>query len=139
MKYYQRYVEDQRILTQLGAYDGETDPVTAYVEKREAEHPYLTDNTPAGYLARISGITKDDAETVLALAEYYTFIAEYDASERLAMTGDATTLESGATVAAQISTEHYRYTDHAPVHSPETPIISAHILYADLRGRTTIA
>ena len=137
MKYYQRYVEDQRILTQLGAYDDETDPVTAYVEKREAEHPYLTDNTPAGYLARISGITKDDAETVLALAEYYTFIAKYDASERLAMTGDATTLESGATVAAQISTEHYRYTDNAPVHSPETPIISAHILYADLRGRTT--
>ena len=139
MKYYQRYVEDQRILTQLGAYDGETDPVTAYVEKREAELPYLTDNTPAGYLARISGITKDDAETVLALAEYYTFIAEYDAGDRLAMTGDTTTLESGATVAAQISTEHYHYTDNAPVHSPETPIISTHILYADLRGRTTIA
>lgn len=138
-KYYQRYVEDQRILTQLGAYDGETDPVTAYVEKREAELPYLTDNTPAGYLARISGITKDDAETVLALAEYYTFIAEYDAGDRLAMAGGATTLESGATVAAQISTEHYHYTDNAPVHSPETPIISTHILYADLRGRTTIA
>lgn len=138
-KYYQRYIEDQRILEQMGAYEGTTDPITAYVEEYEAEHPYLTDNTPAGYLARISGITKDDAETVLALAEYYTFIAEYDASERLAMTGDATTLESGAAVAAQISTEHYRYTDHAPIHSPETPIISTHILYADLRGRTTIA
>lgn len=139
MKYYQRYVEDQRILTQLGAYDGETDPVTAYVEKREAELPYLTDNTPAGYLARISGITKDDAETVLALAEYYTFIAEYDAGDRLAMTGDATTLESGATIAAQISTEHYRYTDNAPVHSPETPIISTRVLYSDIRNRNYAA
>lgn len=138
-KYYQRYVEDQRILTQLGAYEGETDPVTAYIEKREAELPYLTDNTPAGYLARISGITKDDAETVLALAEYYTFVAEYDASDRLAMTGNATTPTSSNDVVAHISTEHFRYSSSNPVTPMDTSIITAKIIYADLRNRTVIA
>lgn len=138
-KYYQRYIEDQRILTQLGAYDGETDPVTSYIEKRKAELPYLTDNTPAGYLARISGITKDDAENLLALAEYYTFIAEYDAGERLTMTGDSTTLQSGATVAAQISTEHFRYTSPNPITTPDMPVLAAHVIYNDLRNRNYAA
>lgn len=138
-KYYQRYIEDQRILEQMGAYEDSTNPVTAYVEKREAELPYLTDNTPAGYLARISGITKSDAETLLALAEYYTFLADYDASVRLIMADSTTATTDGATVSAQISTERYRYTNPSPITPTDTPIIATHILYADLRGRTTIA
>jgi len=76
-KYYQRYIEDSRILEQMGAI--ETNPVTVAKEEFLKDHPL--DNSDAGYLSRIAGITKDDAETVLALAEYYTFLADYEPSE----------------------------------------------------------
>lgn len=79
-KYYQRYIEDQRILDWAGAYGDGQSPVLEYVAQYEQEHPL--DNSPAGYLARISGITKDDAETVIALVEYYNYIDSYDPSTR---------------------------------------------------------
>ena len=45
-------------------------------ERYYAEHP--RDNTPAGRLARISGMTKHEAEIALAYADYLTMIANYN-------------------------------------------------------------
>lgn len=87
MKYYQRYLEDNRVLSQLGAFkDTEMeDPVLAYQDRYEKDHP--TDNSKAGTLARITGSTKDDIETMLAVIDYYNFIADYHPEERYAFGG----------------------------------------------------
>ena len=84
MKYYQRYIEDNRVLSQLGAFK-ETDvedPVLAYQDRYEATHPL--DNSKTGTLARITGSTKDDIETMLAVIDYYNFLADYHPEERYA-------------------------------------------------------
>ena len=84
IKYYQAYVLQNRILDRLGYFDevGYENPVVAYREHYLEEHPL--DNSRAGTLARISGLEKSDAETVLALADYYEALAEYDPSEAYA-------------------------------------------------------
>lgn len=74
--YYQRYIEDNRIFEQMGAI--ETNPVTVAKAEYLEDHPL--DNSKSGYLSRIAGITKEDAELVLAVADYYTFLADYDPS-----------------------------------------------------------
>lgn len=75
-KYHQLYVLTNRVKTNLGFYaDGES-PVAVYKSNYEAAHPL--DNSRAGYLARISGLTKNDAETVLALADYYQKLDDYN-------------------------------------------------------------
>ena len=45
-----------------------------------AEHP--RDDSEAGEIARISGMTKAEAEIALAYSDYLTYIANYDASDR---------------------------------------------------------
>ena len=42
------------------------------------------DDSEAGEIARISGMTKSEAELALAYADYLTYIANYDASDRYA-------------------------------------------------------
>ena len=74
-KYHQLWVLNTRVKENLGFYKNSENPLTAYREKYEAEHPL--DNSRAGYLARISGITKYDAETVIAIADYYQQVANY--------------------------------------------------------------
>lgn len=67
-KYYQRYIEDNRILEQFGAYQESKNPVIAFKETHELAHP--TDHSPAGTLARLTGFTKYDAENIIALYQY---------------------------------------------------------------------
>ena len=93
-KYHQLWVLNTRVKENLGFYnnstnpltasinrdpatpqDGTTNPLTAFREKYEASHPL--DNSRSGYLARISGLTKHDAETVIAIADYYQRVANY--------------------------------------------------------------
>lgn len=138
IKYYQRYVEDQRILDQLHAYDDAgnsanvQNPVTAFREQYRAEHPL--DNSDAGYLARVSGISKDDAELLLDIVAYYNFVENYDASTRIAMDGDTTSLKSGEKVALSLQQNklHIESED-----APEPTILAQHyIIYADVRNRS---
>lgn len=84
MKYYQRYIEDNRVLGQFGAFKdtGLEDPVLAYEDHYEKTHP--ADNSKAGTIARITGSTKDDVETMLAVIDYYNFLADYHPEERYA-------------------------------------------------------
>ena len=77
-KYYQRYVEDMRILSTM---DNEAEnPVTAYRNSYEEAHPI--DTSFEGTLARISGNTKEDIAFLLEYAEYSTMLANYDPSTR---------------------------------------------------------
>jgi len=77
-KYYQRYVEDVRILDQMGAYEGDESPVLAFQRKYYSEHPL--DNSPEGYLSRITGMTKDDIAFLMEFVKYNNFLANYDPS-----------------------------------------------------------
>lgn len=73
IKYYQRFVEDARLLSDE---NGTENPVLTFKDAYYAENPL--DNSRAGYLARISGLAKSDAEEVLAVMDYLEFISEYD-------------------------------------------------------------
>lgn len=80
-KWHQLYVLSARIKKNLGLYDDEEeDPVTAYQTKYEAANPL--DDSRAGYLARISGLKKEDAEGIIAVTDYYQKIAKYDSLSR---------------------------------------------------------
>ncbi len=136
MKYYQRYVEDQRILEQMGAYEDSKNPVTAYEEAYEKEHPL--DTTPSGILAHYSGMSKDDAEGLIALVEYTNFLNDYDASTRIAMNNEPT-------LTGDEVIEAFRE-DLAPDFDQQNnpnqqPLIAQHqyIVYADVRNRSYAA
>lgn len=59
---------------------GETSSVAQVRERYYGEHP--KDNSEAGMIARISGMTKSEAEIALAYNEYLYEIAHYDSSDR---------------------------------------------------------
>ncbi|MCQ2571060.1 MAG: hypothetical protein MJ154_02325 [Candidatus Saccharibacteria bacterium] len=85
-KYYQRYIEDMRILGNMTD-EEDSNPVLAYEKKYEAEHPI--DTSFEGTLARISGQTKDDIAFLIEFNNYATRIANYDPSERYAFSKNA--------------------------------------------------
>ncbi len=74
-KYHQLWVLNARVKENLGFYQNSTNPLTAYREQYDQNHPL--DNSRSGYLARISGLSKYDAETVIALFDYYQKVADY--------------------------------------------------------------
>jgi hypothetical protein len=83
-KYYQRYIEDMRILDGMDG-DDEDSPVLAYMKNYDEEHPIDTSFT--GTLARISGQSKDDVALLLEYIDYSNKIANYDPSTRYSFTG----------------------------------------------------
>ena len=72
-KYYQRFVEDQRLAENMGLV--EKSSVTAYLEKYYQEHPL--DNSYEGILARYSGLTKENVVATLDTMKEIQFIANY--------------------------------------------------------------
>lgn len=62
--------------------DGTVSKATAFREKYYKEHPL--DDSRAGKIARISGMTKAEAGVALAYADYLTFIARYNPAEQYA-------------------------------------------------------
>ncbi len=140
-KYYQRYIEDQRILEQMGAYEGSTNPVVAYEERYEQkyleEHPEA--NTYIGYLSRISGLTIENTETVLAFVTYYDFVNKYDPTNRIAMTSNTTDVKPAAEVVANINGKLIRFDNtNDNIYNPlETKTTSReYIAYFDIRNRS---
>ena len=80
-KYYQRYIEDMRIIYGMDdPQSSETNPVIAYQERYEAAHPI--DRSFKGTLSRISGLSMDDVAFLLEYVDYSTQIANYDPSTR---------------------------------------------------------
>lgn len=86
MKYYQRYVEDMRILGTMTD-EEDSNPVLAYQKAYDEKHP--VDTSFEGTLARISGQSKDDIAFLLEFARYSDQIAKYDPSTRYAFSKNA--------------------------------------------------
>lgn len=77
-KYYQRYIEDQRLLE--NASDDYVSPVTAFIEQYYEENPL--DESYEGILAYYSGLTKDQVIATLDAIEYINYVAEYEPETR---------------------------------------------------------
>lgn len=154
IKYYQRYVEDMRLLEQMGAFEEQqvantdgaittiaatTNPVVAAEDRYLAEHPL--DSTYAGYLARISGVTKDNVETILALVDLYTYISLYNPDTRVALDEHELTDTTSTELIAKLDHEDIRFKDTNVIKtSPEYAITTKeYIVYADLRSRNYVA
>jgi hypothetical protein len=71
MVYYQQYIEDNRILENMGGFEnvGGKSPVVALLDEYEGAHP--VDNSFEGYLARASGMHKEEVVEYLAVMEDY--------------------------------------------------------------------
>ena len=124
-KYYQRFVEDMRILDQMGAYHGadstsSKNPVLAFQEKYYEQNPL--DNSPQGYLARITGMTKADVAFLLEFINYNNFLAEYDPTNLYPV------------VASSEPTTKLSFTSNSP--AKEQGTLLGHIIYADTRTRS---
>ena len=131
MKYLQHYIENNRICTQIKCTSvtdeegNDQNPITAYKEAYYAKNPI--DTSRPGILARISGITKNQAETVLALLDYASYLANYHPPQ----------------------SEKANLKDQLKIHESQTPTTVAfdkntrYIYYSDLktitRNRSTLA
>ena len=74
-KYYQRAAEDERLME---SWDPDyTSKVLVAIEQYEAENP--TDNSLEGWLARQTGYPKETISWALTEAEYWTYLADYEA------------------------------------------------------------
>lgn len=139
MKYYQRYVEDQRILEQMGVYEGSQNPVLAYEEKYASEHPI--DMSEAGILAHYSGMSKEDAELTIAVLDIYHFIDEYDATPRIALQQDTLKQTDSTDLIAKWEQGRYHEAQPEVVSDPlETKSIARQqVVYFDVRNRSYAA
>ncbi|MDR0963683.1 MAG: hypothetical protein LBM60_03605 [Clostridium sp.] len=76
-RYYQRYVEDQRLMESMGII--EKSSVTLGLDEYYEENPL--DDSMEGILARYSGLSKEQVIATLDLVDYASFLAEYEPSE----------------------------------------------------------
>lgn len=73
-KYYQRFIEDQRLAENMGIINRSA--VTAFLDDYYKEHPL--DNSYEGTLARKSGLSKEKVKIALFKAEQIIFLASYN-------------------------------------------------------------
>lgn len=143
-KYYQRYVEDQRILEQMGAYEGSTNPVLALEEKYEKQQAekYADTNPIVAYYSRISGLNIENTETMLAFVAYYNHVDQYDPTTTIAMI-DASEIDTSTEVVAKAMSEKINLDNNSDnnINTPPayTVLTDKYIAYADLRNRSYAA
>lgn len=134
-KYYQRFVEDMRLLEQIGAFEGSANPVAVYTDEYEAEHPI--DDSYIGYMSRISGLLPENVETTLAFIEYFQYLDEYDPTERIAMTDHPSQVDDSETVIAKAVMDSEPHFESEPNFIKQVlAIIRPSIIYADIRNRS---
>ena len=96
-----------------------------YMEKVYAKRP--RDNSPAGVLARRSGMSKSDAQIALNYASYLDYIARYQPETRYAFSAPEFDYPED-----DLLFEHQRLQE-------ELAILSREIFYRDLRGLVTFS
>lgn len=137
-KYYQRYVEDMRLLDDMGAFDeeGSKNPVVAYEEKYASEHPL--DTSREGIIAHYTGMSKNDAAIVIALLDYTQFIDDYDAETRIALEGDTTSPKTSTNIIAKWEQGTYKEIQKDIVNNPieVKSIARQYVVYFDVRNRS---
>lgn len=137
-KYYQLYMLDMHIAEQIGAFEdseetGNINPITAYREAYAEAHPI--DDSYAGYIARVSGITKEDAEGLLAVVQYYQYLQEYDASNRIAMDGKNNIVKNSSELIETLSEDQISFESTTNTTTSELTTVSHYVVYADIRNR----
>lgn len=121
----------QRQLIQVGAVKYDDSPMVGYAKKYWETHA-PTDYTD--YVAKTSGMSYDDAQLVLNTIAYYTFVDQYDSTERIAMDEHPTDSQTGEQVVAKISSEDQRLSDGEK--NEPIILIDQQIAYADVRNRS---
>ena len=122
VKWYQRYVEDDRLVEMV---DGEHSAVQNLLASYEEENP--VDNSTAGVIARKTGMLKEDVEVALNEMAYWEYLADYEPSDLyptpVKHVDEAAALE-------QIK-------DNTKTELPDAPegLVSARVWYAPLRDR----
>lgn len=137
-KYYQRFIEDTRLLEQFGAYEGSESPLAAFNREYEETHP-VEDESYVAYMSRISGLSPENVETTLAFIEYFEYLNEYDPTERIAMTDHPSTVETSEAVIARAANE--TQTVKAPAQTVHyiLAIFQPKVIYTDIRNRNFAA
>ena len=87
-KWHQLWVLTWRVKCHMGLCTDDGGPVVAYQNKYDDSHPF--DNSTAGYIARISGLEKNEAETVIAVINYLRRLDDYDPSIAYAFADNTT-------------------------------------------------
>lgn len=133
-KYCSLWMLRQRQLIQLGVVEYDKSPMISYIKKYEEAHQ-PKDYTD--YIAKISGISYNNAQLVLDTIAYYTFLDEYDAETRIAMEEGITSVFTSEEAIAKISSEDQRLGSG----DKDTPIIplTQEIIYDDIRNRSYVA
>ena len=124
VKYYQRFVEDQRLAENMGLV--EESAVTAFLNEYYEEHP--RDNSYEGILARKTGMTKDAVIAVLDELDYITFLAEYDPTYLLPVLDDS-----------EIEVSYDELLPDGIIVDMDTAIIYDLVVYGDTRCRSFAA
>lgn len=130
-KVYQRWVADQRYLEWLGDDSTTINAYNEFIDNRIAQ--VTADDSFAGILSRISGLSKSDAEFVIALGEYYQYLDGYDTSSVIAL---AETTYNPSLDEVVAKAQHDKMFHQNPHRSQTTlAILVNSISYTDLRNR----
>lgn len=135
---YKAYAIQEGLYEQtMAGSDGElayVSPITEYIEEYNAEHPI---NSTTDLIARHAGLTTEDTELVIALAEYYDFINEYEPGSRIAINNETNQQITGEEPITDFINQelHIKNTDKQTT-LPVIIATSQHIIYADIRNRS---
>ncbi len=124
------YADQERYLSWIGDEDKVSQAYKTHVAEYEAKH--YSDTTFAGLLSRISGLSKPEAEFVIALGEYNKYLEEYDPSSLVAL-DEVVTHPTADDMIAQANRDKIFHDDsefHATV-----AILTQAFSYTDLRNR----
>lgn len=115
------YNLDQRVLNEMGVID--TNSTVSFLDEYYEDNPI--DNSFEGKISRFSGLTKEEVSDVLALVEYYNYIANYNPSERYAFGMSAVEVK-----------KELRFDDENSVAENVWGVLADAISYADVRNRS---
>lgn len=124
MKYYQLYIEYNRIFDQNGDFEHSTNPIISFKDHYYQQHPL--DQSDSGYLARISGLSKDDAATVLAIFDTLKKYHDYHPEYRLQFASKTTDILA------------LNFFSNLPIKPLPLFASSSFIVYNNLRNRTIV-
>lgn len=136
-KYYQLFLADDRITAHLS---NTKSVALAYAEKYGNTTP-LSEEPLDKMISRISGLSIDDSQSVIAFIQYCSYLNDYDASTTIAMDGESTQMiVSTDTMISRVedNNKHIIYNSDTPTEfETQISVITPHSnIYADIRNRS---
>ncbi len=136
-KYYQLFLADDRITAHLS---NTKSVALAYAEKYGNTTP-LSEEPLDKMISRISGLSIDDSQSVIAFIQYCSYLNDYDASTTIAMDGESTQMiiPTGTMISrVENNNNHIIYSSEVPteLETQTSAIITRHSnIFADIRNR----